>query len=43
MDFAMGYDFARNMLINQVRGKVMKQTQGMYPAPLKIIDVMTFS
>ena len=40
MDKLLQYDFGRNYIIGQVKGKVMKQTQGLYPAPLKIIDVV---
>ncbi len=39
MSWALQYDFAKNKLVDTVKGKVMKQTQGCYPAPLKIIDV----
>jgi len=39
MNFALRYDRGRNYIIGQVKAKVMKQTQGVYPAPLKIIDV----
>lgn len=40
MKFAMKYEFAQNLLLNQVRKTVMKQSAGNYPAPLKIIDVV---
>jgi len=40
MDFALQYDMGKDMLIKQVKGKVMKMTQGKYPAPLKIIDTV---
>jgi len=40
MDFALKYPQGRNFIVNQVKGKVMKQTQGRYPAPLRIIDVI---
>ena len=39
MDFVLSKDFGKNYLLKQVQGKVMKQTQGKYPAPLKIIEV----
>jgi len=39
MNFGLKYEVGRNYFLKQVRGKVMKQTQGVYPAPLKIIDV----
>lgn len=41
MNFAIKYPIGRDYLIKQVRGQVMKLTKGVYPAPLKIIDVST--
>lgn len=41
MNFAIQYPIGRDYLIKQVRGQVMKLTKGVYPAPLKIIDVST--
>lgn len=38
MDKALKYSVGQNYLLGQVTKKVMKQTQGKYPAPLKIID-----
>lgn len=38
-DYVMGFGFVRNQIYNTVHGKVMKQSKGLYPAPLKIIDV----
>jgi len=40
MDQALKYSFGQNYMINKVTQTVMKQTQGKYPAPLKIIDVV---
>ncbi|KAK2183945.1 hypothetical protein NP493_291g02008 [Ridgeia piscesae] len=41
MNFALKYPFGRDFLFDkQIRPRVMKQTQGLYPAPLKIIDVV---
>lgn len=37
-DYAMSFPFVRNQIYKTVHGKVMKQTKGLYPAPLKIID-----
>ena len=37
----MSYPKGRDYIIKQVKGKVMSQTQGNYPAPLEIIDVST--
>jgi len=39
MDMGLKYEMARNYFLKQVRSRVMKQTQGVYPAPLRIIDV----
>uniref|UniRef100_A0A7N6BJK6 Trifunctional enzyme subunit alpha, mitochondrial n=1 Tax=Anabas testudineus TaxID=64144 RepID=A0A7N6BJK6_ANATE len=37
-DYVMGFGIVRNQIYNTVLGKVMKQTKGLYPAPLKIIE-----
>ncbi|KAG9268504.1 trifunctional enzyme subunit alpha, mitochondrial-like [Astyanax mexicanus] len=37
-DYVMGFPFVRNQIYNTVQKKVMKQTKGLYPAPLNIID-----
>jgi len=39
MDFALKYPIGRDYFLKQVRGRVMKLTKGVYPAPLRIIDV----
>ena len=36
----MQYEFGRNFVFNKAKGTVMKQTKGLYPAPLKIIEVI---
>lgn len=38
-DYVMSFEMVRNKIYNTVHGKVMKQSKGLYPAPLKIIDV----
>ncbi|MGH0156375.1 UNVERIFIED_CONTAM: hypothetical protein FKN15_042570 [Acipenser sinensis] len=38
-DYVMGIPFVRKQIYNTVQTKVMKQTKGLYPAPLKIIEV----
>ena len=43
MNFGLKYEMGRNYFLKQVRNRVMKQTQGVYPAPLKIIDVCFLS
>uniref|UniRef100_A0A8B9LFZ6 enoyl-CoA hydratase n=1 Tax=Astyanax mexicanus TaxID=7994 RepID=A0A8B9LFZ6_ASTMX len=37
-DYVMSFPFVRNQIYNTVQKKVMKQTKGLYPAPLNIID-----
>ncbi|XP_076872638.1 hydroxyacyl-CoA dehydrogenase trifunctional multienzyme complex subunit alpha a [Brachyhypopomus gauderio] len=37
-DMVMGLPFVRKQIYNTVTKKVMKQTKGLYPAPLKIIE-----
>uniref|UniRef100_A0A2I4CL94 Trifunctional enzyme subunit alpha, mitochondrial n=1 Tax=Austrofundulus limnaeus TaxID=52670 RepID=A0A2I4CL94_AUSLI len=37
-DYGMSFEFVRNLLFKTVHDKVMKQSKGLYPAPLKIIE-----
>ncbi|KAG7261203.1 hypothetical protein CRUP_011785 [Coryphaenoides rupestris] len=37
-DYIMSYPMVRNQIYKTVHSKVMKQSKGLYPAPLKIID-----
>ncbi|XP_041927907.1 hydroxyacyl-CoA dehydrogenase trifunctional multienzyme complex subunit alpha b [Alosa sapidissima] len=37
-DYVMSYEIVRKQIYNTVKSKVMKQTKGLYPAPLKIIE-----
>jgi len=37
---ALGYDVVKDYLFKTAKGKVMKQTNGLYPAPLKILEVL---
>uniref|UniRef100_A0A803VAT4 enoyl-CoA hydratase n=1 Tax=Ficedula albicollis TaxID=59894 RepID=A0A803VAT4_FICAL len=39
-DYAMALPFVRQQVYKTVEGKVQKQTKGLYPAPLKIIEVV---
>lgn len=39
-DFAFGFDFVRDKVFEKARQQVMKMTGGLYPAPLKILDVI---
>lgn len=38
-DYIMSFEVVRNQIYKTVHGKVMKQSKGLYPAPLKIIEV----
>lgn len=38
-DYIMSFPAVRNKIYKTVHGKVMKQSKGLYPAPLKIIEV----
>ena len=38
-DMVLAYERGRNFVLKQARDKVMKTTKGVYPAPLKILDV----
>uniref|UniRef100_A0A8C3G486 Trifunctional enzyme subunit alpha, mitochondrial n=1 Tax=Cyclopterus lumpus TaxID=8103 RepID=A0A8C3G486_CYCLU len=37
-DYVMSFEFVRNQIYKTVHSKVMKQSKGLYPAPLKIIE-----
>ncbi|KAM9356384.1 hydroxyacyl-CoA dehydrogenase trifunctional multienzyme complex subunit alpha b [Pholidichthys leucotaenia] len=37
-DYIMSFELVRNQIYKTVHGKVMKQSKGLYPAPLKIIE-----
>lgn len=38
-DYVMGIEFVRQQIYKTVTAKVMKMSKGLYPAPLKIIEV----
>lgn len=38
--YALGLDFVKNIIFNKAREQVMKLSGGLYPAPLKILDVV---
>jgi enoyl-CoA hydratase/long-chain 3-hydroxyacyl-CoA dehydrogenase len=40
MNFALSTTFVKNKVFETAKGKVMKQTKGLYPSPLKILDVV---
>jgi enoyl-CoA hydratase / long-chain 3-hydroxyacyl-CoA dehydrogenase len=39
-DFVMGIDFVKNQIFKKARQQVMKMSGGLYPAPLRILDVV---
>ena len=39
-DKALSIEYLRNYVFNSAKAKVLKQTQGLYPAPLKILEVI---
>jgi enoyl-CoA hydratase / long-chain 3-hydroxyacyl-CoA dehydrogenase len=39
MSWLLQYKFGRDYFFNKVTGTVMKNTHGLYPAPLKIVDI----
>ncbi|KAL3199951.1 hypothetical protein MRX96_013434 [Rhipicephalus microplus] len=40
MNKALQYELVRNMVFDKAKNQVMKMTQGLYPAPLKILEVV---
>jgi len=40
MGAALKFDFVKDKIFEKARGQVMKQTNGLYPAPLKILNVV---
>lgn len=40
MGTALQYDFIKDQVFKKARGQVIKQTNGLYPAPLRILDVI---
>ncbi|KAK3738391.1 hypothetical protein RRG08_037028 [Elysia crispata] len=38
-DFMLQYEFGRNFVFNKAKAQVMKASRGLYPAPLKILEV----
>lgn len=39
-DYVMGIDFVKDQIFKKARQQVMKMSGGLYPAPLKILDVV---
>ncbi|XP_074642030.1 trifunctional enzyme subunit alpha, mitochondrial-like [Tubulanus polymorphus] len=39
MDKLLQYEFGRNYVLKQARNQVMKLSRGLYPAPLRILDI----
>nr|ATA58412.1 mitochondrial ECHA [Eulimnogammarus verrucosus] len=40
MDYALKYNFVKDFIFNKAKDQVMKATNGVYPAPLKILEVI---
>lgn len=39
-DYVMGIDFVKDQIFKKARQQVMKMSHGLYPAPLRILDVV---
>jgi len=40
MAFVLQYDWVKDQIFNKAKGQVLKMTGGLYPAPLKILEVI---
>lgn len=40
LNFALQYDWVKDKIFSKARAQVMKMSGGLYPAPLKILDVV---
>ncbi|XP_033342468.2 monolysocardiolipin acyltransferase Mtpalpha [Megalopta genalis] len=40
MNYAFSFDFVKDQIFKRAKGQVMKMTGGLYPAPLKILEVV---
>ncbi|XP_078047389.1 monolysocardiolipin acyltransferase Mtpalpha [Augochlora pura] len=40
MNYALSFDFVKDQIFKRAKGQVMKMTGGLYPAPLKILEVV---
>ncbi|XP_014256661.1 trifunctional enzyme subunit alpha, mitochondrial [Cimex lectularius] len=40
LTFALSYEWVKNQIFNRAKAQVMKMTGGLYPAPLKILEVI---
>lgn len=40
MNYALSYDFVKDQIFSRAKAKVMQLTGGLYPAPLKILEVI---
>lgn len=36
LEFALKYEYVRNLIFQKAKEKVLKMTNGLYPAPLKV-------
>lgn len=40
LNYALTFEFVKNQIFNRAKAQVMKMTGGLYPAPLKILEVV---
>lgn len=40
MNYALSFEFLKDQIFNRARNEVMKKSGGLYPAPLKILEVI---
>lgn len=40
LNYALSFEFVKNQIFNKARSEVMKKTGGLYPAPLKILNIL---
>ncbi|CAK9799130.1 Trifunctional enzyme subunit alpha, mitochondrial [Anthophora quadrimaculata] len=43
MNYALSFQFVKDQVFNKARNEVMKKSGGLYPAPLKILEVIRIS
>lgn len=43
MEVALKSNFIKDQIFNKAKSQVLKQTNGLYPAPLKVSDLIPFN
>lgn len=43
MNYALKYDFVKDKIFGKAKQQVMKMSGGLYPAPLKVFDLITYA